>query len=125
MIDGRQSQRPLFSARRRSVSVRASRLYAVFFKSCKALCINSNAWQSTQGRLSAGMTLPASGLAPANLTVSKASTEIISTIKHINLETGDDAIVLIDNYSFVLLRESVAGSTFFHDSPFRTAKICC
>lgn len=27
-----------------------SRLYAVFFKSCNALCMNSNAWQSTQGR---------------------------------------------------------------------------
>ena len=29
---------------------RVSRLYAVFFKSCNALCMNSNAWQSTQGR---------------------------------------------------------------------------
>lgn len=29
---------------------RVSRLYAVFFKSCRALCMNSNAWQSTQGR---------------------------------------------------------------------------
>lgn len=29
---------------------RVSRLYAIFFKSCNALCMNSNAWQSTQGR---------------------------------------------------------------------------
>lgn len=43
----RQRLKKSFSA---EAHTRVSRLYAIFFKSCNALCMNSNAWQSTQGR---------------------------------------------------------------------------
>lgn len=58
LLAGMQSHRALLSALNTKSSVLESRLKAVFFRSCKALCINSKAWQSTHGRLSAGMTLP-------------------------------------------------------------------
>lgn len=60
VLTGMQSHSALLSALSTRFSVRESRLKAVFFRSCSALCMNSNAWQSTQGRLSAGMTVPVS-----------------------------------------------------------------
>lgn len=100
-IAGKQSHRPLFSALRRRDSVRVSRLYAVFFKSCNALCMNSNAWQSTQGRLSAGMTLPESWLAPTSLPLSRPSTEMSGIATHITPRTDGNAIALVNNSSFL------------------------
>lgn len=76
-----QSHRFLFSTWRSSVSVRVSRLYAVFFKSCRALCMNSNAWQSTQGRLSAGMAVPASWSDLAGSMRSSAATKTKGTVR--------------------------------------------
>lgn len=96
-IARKQSHRPLFSALRRRVSVRVSRLYAVFFKSCNALCMNSNAWQSTQGRLSAGMALPESWLATTSLTLSRPTTEKTRTATCIVLQTDGNAITLVNN----------------------------
>lgn len=47
----RQNARMLRSIQRGGTSpTLASRLNAVFFRSCSALCMNSNAWQSTHGR---------------------------------------------------------------------------
>lgn len=98
-IARKQSHRPLFSALRRRVSVRVSRLYAVFFRSCNALCMNSNAWQSTQGRLSAGMTLPESWPAPTSPALSRLSTERSRIPTRILLHTDGSAIALINNSS--------------------------
>lgn len=62
-FESRQSHKARFSTLRSRSFVLVFKLFAVLFKSCSALCMNSKAWQSTQGRLSAGITVPASALA--------------------------------------------------------------